>query len=252
MDSETGRARAFLFGTVLALGDSLTFGARSPGGLGYPELLGPMMTEHSERSGHEESRVEWVAVNRGISKETTREILDRTPAAMSVIASSAGLKWCVILAGTNDSKADGTRLVDWEKLYRQIVHWPRRYKIPVALCTFPPIRPGQAGEFTAKSRIWLEQASARVRAMVAELDGCPSPVRLVDLERTITEEDLIDGVHLRGGGYAKMARAICDVLTDEQRTPTPTGDPLPPEPGDVPRGRARRKATRVTPSTEVP
>ncbi len=195
-----------IYGTVLCLGDSLTFGARAP--LGFPEHLGPLL---SARSG-----AEWVALNRGISGQTTREVLDRTPAAVGHLQSLGGAKYVTVLAGTNDGKGGGLDHALWEALYRQILHWPRRHGIPIAVMTFPPIRPGQMGAFPRESRHWLREASRRVRAIAAELHNRPSPIRVVELE-DLSEEFLADGVHLTPSGYRIVAERVADVLMDDHR-----------------------------------
>lgn len=205
---EDPKGQAFLFGTVLAMGDSLTFGARSA--LGYPEHLGALLTETNKPG----SRVEWGVLNRGISGQTTREILDRTPAAVGQLAGMGGPKWFVLLAGTNDSKGDGASLDQWEALYRQILHWPRRYGIPIALCTFPPVQPGKMPAYTAASIEWLKRASDRVRVIASELDNHPAPVRLIELA-DLQLDLLCDGVHLTPDGYREMAERIADVLLDD-------------------------------------
>lgn len=188
-----------LYGTVLGLGDSLTRGAR--GQRGWPELVGPMLTdEHNE----------WIGLNRGISGQTTWEILDRAPGAVREIASMSGPKWFVLLAGTNDSKRGGCDLATWEALYRQILHWPRRHGIPIALCTFPPVDPGRMPDFIGAAD-WLTKASARVRAIARELHNAPVPVRVVDLEGMPTSA-LCDGVHMTDDGYSEIARRVAAVL----------------------------------------
>jgi lysophospholipase L1-like esterase len=151
-------------------------------------------------------------LNRGISGQTTWQILDRTPAAIRELAGLAGAKWCVILAGTNDSKSDGKLPhTDWEILYRQILHWPRRYEIPITLCTLPRIGWPDMPCFSEKSMAWIATANERIRAMRIELDNKPSPVRLCDLE-DIGDPYLIDGVHLTEAGYRMLAERIAAVL----------------------------------------
>ena len=184
-----------LYGTILCLGDSMTFGARSP--IGYPEYLGPMMSR---------SNVEWVALNRGISGQTTRQILDRAPAAVQQLNSFSGPKWCVVMAGTNDSKGRGLPLHEWEMLYRQILHWPLRFGIPLALCTYPSVDHKMMPDFSATSNKWLSEASSRVRNIVDELEQ-KNTVSLVELEG-FPVEYLCDGVHLNKGGYLEMANRV--------------------------------------------
>jgi len=55
-------------GVFLAIGDSLTYGARDEYGLSYPEMVARMFSV---------DRQMWTAVNRGVSGETSAEILRR-------------------------------------------------------------------------------------------------------------------------------------------------------------------------------
>jgi len=196
-------------GTVLCLGDSLTDGARAPSGLGYPEVLVDLLNERSHAT-------QWACLNRGISGQVTWEILRRTPGAVRELAGLFGAKACVILTGTNDSKGggDGEKgLVRWEKLYRQIVHWPLRYGIPTWLCTFPAVS-REMPEFTEASEAWLSAASMAVRKVRNDFDGTAGPdgrpvgVGLVELNGVIGLKNLVDGVHLTATGYELLACAV--------------------------------------------
>lgn len=200
-----------IFGTICCLGDSLTFGARSI--LGYPEWLSTILNGL-------DGETEWSTLNRGISKETTRQILARTPAATRELAGLPGASWMVVLAGTNDSKPGSQVTVDeWEMLYRQILAWPRRYKIPILLCTFPPINPAEMPVFTDRSQAWLSTASERVVSIADELnDRGPSPVRCVEL-RDMSPGFLKDGVHLTPKGYHWLAHRIANGLGFEVEEP---------------------------------
>lgn len=196
-----------LYGTVCCLGDSLTAGARAL--LGYPELLPDLMRDT-------EARTEWATRNFGVSGETTRQILDRTPGVVGWLASQAGARRLVLLAGTNDSKAGGSQTISvdqWESLYRQILHWPRRHGIPSVVCTFPPLEANtrEMPFFTDRSRAWLEEASTRVRKLQEELNCEPVPVTLCEMA-DMPPSHLADGVHLKPSGYAWMAARIATLL----------------------------------------
>lgn len=211
-----------VYGTVACLGDSLTYGARAQ--VGYPELLPDLMR-------NEGSATEWAIRNFGVSKETTRQVLDRTPAAVGWLAGQPGAKQLVLLAGTNDSKGagQGMSLDQWESLYRQIVHWPRRYGIPLVLCTFPPLEPDtrEMPYFTDRSREWLLEANGRIRTMQGELHCAPAPVVLCDLA-DMPIGYLCDGVHLKPSGYAWLARRIATALgypQEEKASPRQTRRP---------------------------
>src|SRR5688572_18304852 len=105
-----------IYGTILGLGDSLVAAARAEhdrgAGRGWLERLPALL---DPRTG-----TEWAVLNRGISGQTTREVLDRTPGAVRELAGCAGAKWAVVLCSTNDSKGGGADLDAWEQLYRLI------------------------------------------------------------------------------------------------------------------------------------
>ena len=196
-----------LYGSLLALGDSLTASARGEVGahanLGYPEHLAALLTRATSE--------EWGPLNRGISGQTVRQIADRAPGAFRELLSYAGPRWAVVLAGTNDAKHPGVPLDEWEALYRQILGWGRRASIPLAVCTFPPVVGRAMPAFGPNATGWLDAASERVRRLAAELDGNPSPVVLVELADLPTSL-LCDGVHLSPLGYRALAHRVADAL----------------------------------------
>lgn len=196
-----------IYGTIGCLGDSLTFGARAH--LGYPELLPDLL-----RSADPDGDTEWITLNRGISGQATRQVLDRAPGVVRELAGMPGARWLVVCTGTNDSKAGGSQTItvdQYASLYRQILHWPRRHAIPSVVCTLPPIAPNQMPYFTDRSAEWLARANVAIREMQAEMDCEPAPIRLCDLA-DMPPSYLADGVHLRPAGYAWMAARIAGAL----------------------------------------
>lgn len=205
-----------LVGTVLCLGDSLTFGARAEvgthAGLGYPEHLAAMLTGETGEA--------WGCLNRGISGQTVRQVADRAPGAVREVCAYPGPRWVCLLAGTNDSKHPGVPLAEWEVLYEQAAGWARRASLPLALATFPPVSGGAMPVFGPRSAAWLDAASDRVRAMATEWDGVPSPVVLVELADMPTAL-LCDGVHLTPAGYRAVAGRFLDAMLYRPARPWP-------------------------------
>jgi lysophospholipase L1-like esterase len=229
-----------IYGTVGCLGDSLLAGARADhdahAGLGAPEWLVPILDLATPAAPGVEP-MEWAALSRSISGQTTRQILDRAPAVVREVAGYAGAKWLVVLAGTNDSKACPP-LAEWEALYRQILHFARRANVPIAVCTFPPVVPAAMPCYTRASVEWLQAASQRVREIAAELDGRPVPVVVVELE-DLPSSLLVDGVHFTPDGHREVAVRIAAALTG---APVEAVRALAPE---VPAGRYASLAPRV-------
>lgn len=202
-------------GTVLCLGDSLTFGARSP--RAYPDLLVPLLDARS-------AGTRWATLNRSVCGETAWQVLQRTPGAVRELAGLFGAKWCVVLAGTNDAKGGGRGgegLRDLEDLLHQIVHWPLRYGIPTALCTYPPVL-AEMPEFGGGARTWLRAASQVVREVAASYDEVPTAdgrccrMPVVDLEAHVLPVHLADGVHLTRQGYEEVALLVADAILPAQ------------------------------------
>lgn len=203
-----------IYGTVACLGDSLTSGARAEhdghAGLGFPEWL-PLVLDRAVPSALDVEPMEWAVLNRGIAGQTTRQILDRAPGVSRELASCAGARWFVLLAGTNDAKACPP-LLEWETLYRQAVHWARRTGSPVILGTLPPIVSAAMPVFPTGADAWRLEANRAIRTIAAELDGRPTVVRVAELE-DLPVEHLVDGVHLTAAGNREVALRVARAMT---------------------------------------
>jgi len=180
--------------TVLALGDSLTYGARREGG-GWCDLLPTLLPDMAT-----------AVLNRGVCGETTWDILQRTPGVVRELASLPGDKVMTLWAGTNDSKDDGGDLGAWVRSYQQILHWPERYGIPVLLLTLPPVVPGAMHCYTAKSLDWLEKSNGAIRTL-----ALASGRELVECS-DLTTDHLCDGVHLDHNGHAIVAQRVAEAI----------------------------------------
>jgi len=186
-----------IFGTVSCLGDSLLHGARRQG-RGVPELLPEFMPQDG---------TEWIGLNRAISGETTWQILQRAPAAARELAGLPGAKWCVFLAGTNDTKGAGSGmpLVVWWRNYTACLHWLRRYDLPTVVCTIPPLRPDVMPCYTRHSMAMIKGMNEAIRSLesptlrVAELEDMPL-------------DHLCDGVHWSDAGIAFACRRIVEAM----------------------------------------
>jgi len=193
-----------IYGTVLSLGDSLTFGARCY--LGFPEYLARDLTLRHDR------RIEWSAINAGVCGETTRQILDRTPALVQRFAALPGPKVITYLAGTNDSKGNGTRPLEWQEAYRQTVRWLRRvHGARIVLCTIPALQSDQMPCYTEGSMRWIERANYAIRDMHDVLNS--RSINLVDLADI---HETVDGVHLTPEASETVAGRITEVIAPRE------------------------------------
>lgn len=188
-----------IYGTVTCLGDSLTYGARNEG-FGFPELLPPILDTCMT------GQTEWAALNCGVCREATWDVLQRAPSVCTRSAAMPGPHVFVLLAGTNDAKS----LLDvdvFSRHYRQILHWPRRYDFPVHVCTLPPVVPVEMPAFPGASNEWIKQANVAIKSIAFEFG-----MKVVDLE-DLGSGAFCDGVHLtREGSEIVASRVAASIL----------------------------------------
>lgn len=180
-----------IYGTVLCLGDSITFGARSEYTRAYPEELAKLMTEHYDQN--------WSTINAGINGQTSVDILRRTFPTVGSFAGQPGAKIGCLMAGTNDSKNPDYPLDLYKDNMRQMINIFRRHDLRLLIGTLPPIKGDEMPcFFTRESNEWIQKANVVIRELADEYT-----LPLVDFSDM--EEYLIDGVHLNYAGYLKMA-----------------------------------------------
>ena len=187
-----------IYGTVLCLGDSLTYGARSEYQRGYPEELARLLSAHFGQ--------EWTCINAGISGETSTDILRRCFGEVRGVAALPGAKYGILVAGTNDSKNPNYPVELYEDNMRQMVRIFRRFGINLFLGTLPPVQPTPMPCFSAASNDWLKQANNAIAGFAQ--NGQVTCVDLRDMEPY-----LIDGVHFGYEGYLEMARRFFKAIT---------------------------------------
>ncbi|MCB0353685.1 MAG: SGNH/GDSL hydrolase family protein [Bdellovibrionales bacterium] len=189
-----------IYGTVLCLGDSLTFGARSEYGRGYPEELSMRLTNHFKQ--------EWSAINHGVNGETSLDVLRRAFASIRSFATLPGAKWGTLLAGTNDSKNPDYPIELYKDNMRQIIQIFLRHDINLIIGTLPPVEGNCMPCFDSKrSNGWISSANEAILALREEYS-----LKLVTFEDL--GNYLIDGVHMNYEGYCKMADRWFEVIRD--------------------------------------
>ena len=188
-----------IYGTILCLGDSLTFGARSEHLRGYPEELARLMSDHYAQA--------WSCLNRGVNGEKSIDVLRRAFPAVREVASLPGAKWGCLLAGTNDSKDPTCPLDLYEDNLRQIVRMFKRFDVRLLIGTLPPVKGNCMPCFDSeRSNAWIDGANERITSLAAS-----SGVPVVDF--TDMEPHLVDGVHFGHAGYLEMAQRWFDRIT---------------------------------------
>lgn len=165
--------------TVLALGDSLTFGTGADAESSYPAVLA--------------SITGWQVENAGVPGETASQICARLPELVEEHRPALVL----VLAGGNDflrrMPEGGIR-----DALRACVTHARARNVPVALLSVPRLGLGGLGDAPV------------FREMAGELGVPLIDAGLADL---LARRDMrSDAVHLNAGGYRAMAARIADSL----------------------------------------
>lgn len=147
------------------------------------------------------------AVNRGISGDTSRELLFRLPKDVLACHPSA----VVILIGTNDLAANVPP--------RRIAAFIRRMAdkierfggdIPVVLCRVLP-RAKAPGLFPEKI-LELNGFIDRLAAGREHVSACDAFTPLASEDGSCREDSFVDGLHLNASGYDTLAKVLNPVL----------------------------------------
>lgn len=188
-----------IYGTVLCLGDSMTSGARSEYGRGYPEELSRLLSNHFDQA--------WTCLNEGVNGECSIDVLRRAFPAIRDCASLPGPKWACLMVGTNDSKNPDYPIELYRDNLVQIIRIFRRFHIPLLIGTLPPVKGNCMPCFdTDRSNAWIRKANEVIQALAEEL--CIGVVDFSDMESY-----LIDGVHFNHAGCLEMAKRWFERIT---------------------------------------
>ncbi len=184
---------------ILALGDSITFGARTGWGRTYPLALEELLSRHSVPS---------IVINAGVSGERSWEIIDR---AWPHLGHDDWIRICICMMGTNDSKPLARTpiewyLAQWERLRRMCVVTDTRLiavEIPWIDATCQP-------EYDAGSIEWITTANGELRKWAESYSL--AFINAYDAFRD-RPELLADGVHPTNEGSLLIAERIYHILS---------------------------------------
>lgn len=180
-----------LYQVVTCLGDSLTYGSRSP--VGYPE----MMAEQLEM----ETGLHWVCVNRGVPGATLRDVL------LSSYEFVPETQVICLWAGVNDLRFDvQTPLEDMILLFRRLIIGLRRWSVPIIVGTLPTMVEGKGHLPYWKGCAERGEAFNR---MIRVNDW--SGVYVAELS-DLTQVEYVDHVHLTKKGYAEVAARFAEMI----------------------------------------
>lgn len=186
-------------GTILCIGDSITFGARDEYKRGYPAELSFLLSENKQK---------WICVNRGIERETSAELLKRLYGEIK--ACPDAFEVC-LLTGTNDAR-DKVDPEIYERNLRQILDTLVFFCKFVYLGLLPEKKGSGAPDYPNEMMEWLEMYNGILQGLAPRYDG---KVKIVDLTG-LPESAYIDGVHFCNKGYWMIASKFVKAIRERR------------------------------------
>ncbi len=189
-----------VYGFILCIGDSLTYGSREDYGRDYAFYLGKILSEKYNQG--------WVAIAEGLPGEASSELATRV---YKTIKKYPECYEVVFLTGTNDSKDN---IITPTKIYRenivQILRVAKICKKKVYLCTIPDMTGFGCPDYTVRSANRIKEYNKVIESMTED-----NGTKLVEL-RGLSEDCYSDGVHLNSKGYEEIARRVAEVIILER------------------------------------
>jgi lysophospholipase L1-like esterase len=185
--------------SLLCLGDSITYGARSY--LGYPEYTGNLLSEALSKH--------WNVINHANNGSTAAD-LSRSVSNnfMNLKGFAPGVS--TILIGTNDAKA-GTPVEDFEIALRQIViksiHLTANSN--VILFELPHFREGIMYPYQLSMNASIDGLNAAIRSVAADFK-----IRTFSFETA--PDQFYDGVHLTDVGSKAWATQLSSFILSDR------------------------------------
>ena len=183
-----------IYGSIICLGDSLTYGARDELYRGYPIELELWLYEKFGQN--------WNCVNAGVNGEISIEVYKRAYALCKSHPEAAEL---ILLCGTNDAKDQvGTPPDRYAEHVEAILRCAARWDKVSYLCKIPDLQGFGAPDFCCPSLIRRYNEKLEI---IAKHWGVP----LIDLTG-MPEDMYADGVHLNNKGYKEVADRIAQAI----------------------------------------
>lgn len=190
-----------VYGFILCIGDSLTFGSRDNYGRDYAFYLGKILSEKYMQ--------EWVAVSEGVPGETSSQLAKRV---YKVIKKYPECYEIIFLTGTNDSKDN---IITPVKIFKEnIIHIVRIAKAcqrKIYFCTIPDMVGFGCPDYTIRSLNRIKEYNKALEDIRND-DG----IRLVEL-RGMDKKYYADGVHMNSTGYEEIAKRVSEVISQERQ-----------------------------------
>lgn len=178
-----------IYGVILCIGDSLTYGARDEFGRSYPLELSKMISAELQQ--------EWVCINKGNTRDTTSDLLRRIyDDSHKYSEASTILLW----VGTNDLKVSNSKEL-FEDNYRQLIRNCLITGKKLIIGTIPPFQQFGMPAFSKKSQAVRLEYNNIIREIAEE-----KQLSLVEFDIPQLTEYLIDGIHFTNAGNKEIAK----------------------------------------------
>ena len=172
--------------SILAMGDSLTYGFCVPSNQSYPSYLAAM-------SGH-------TVINAGINGETSLEGLKRLPKLLE----DPSIKTMILCLGANDI-LQGSSITKLKKNLKLMVQMAKEKGIKVLLISVPNFSPFDLSDLALYEEVAKEENISLGSGILTQIVE----------DRSLN----IDQVHPNALGYKKIAKMVYASLKEEELIP---------------------------------
>lgn len=187
-----------IFGTIIGLGDSLTYGSRCELWRGWPIELELLMWAKYKQN--------WNVVNAGVPGEISIDVYKR---AYGVIRSYPEAQELVLLVGTNDAKKKiATPHNRYAEHIEAILRIAQRFDKTSFICTIPELCGFGAPDHFRVGLI--EDYNERLVEIAGKWGK-----ELVDL-RGLHRDCYADGVHMNNTGYKEIAKRVLQTIENSR------------------------------------
>lgn len=185
--------------TLLCLGDSITFGARSYSG--YPEMCGELL--------HAKLQKEWHVINHATNGFTTIDLV-RSISPQMLTYKNLYPSLITVMIGTNDIK-NNTSADDFITAYRQLIVKMKLMAVNnnILLLSIPRLSQKVFYPYNFSMNEKVNEFNQYIDRFAAEY-------RLRTLNVPFDDDDFYDGVHLNKEGSHKAASILCDYILKDK------------------------------------
>lgn len=185
--------------TLIAFGDSITYGARNY--LGYPEICGSLLEKNLDKN--------WHIINHAKNGFTTIDLVRSITTEMTNYKESYP-SLITVMIGTNDVKSD-TSDTDFKIAYKQLIVKMKLLSVGsnIVLLKIP--------RFTKKVFYpYNYSMNEKVKSFNMIIDELAGHFSLRTFEFTFSDDDYFDGVHLNDKGSDSAANQLSQFILKDK------------------------------------